>query len=63
VLTTPLPVKELWLVIAASIAAMISGYFAILWLLDIIKKQKLEWFGIYCMIVSLIGLILLLTIG
>ena len=42
----------------ASIAAMISGYFAIIWLLEIIRKQKLEWFGVYCIIVSIVGLIL-----
>jgi len=63
VLTTPLPTNEVILVIAASIAALFSGYFAILWLLDVIRKQKLEWFGVYCIAVSLVGLILHFTIG
>ena len=62
VLTTPLPENELWLVVAASVAAMISGYFAILWLLNIIRKQKLEWFGVYCMIISIVGLIILFLV-
>jgi undecaprenyl-diphosphatase len=63
VVTTPLPNNELWLVIAASLAAMISGYFAIIWLLGIIRKQQLEWFGVYCVIVSVIGFVLHFTIG
>ena len=63
VLAAPLPTKEVALVIAASIAALFSGYLAIIWLLDVIKKQKLEWFGIYCIAVSLVGLILHFTMG
>jgi undecaprenyl-diphosphatase len=59
----PLPAREFWLVLAASLAAMISGYIAILWLLDIIKKQKFEWFGVYCFIISILGLIFHFTIG
>jgi undecaprenyl-diphosphatase len=44
--------------ILGTIAAAISGYFAIIWLLDIIRKQKLEWFGLYCAIVSLLGILI-----
>jgi undecaprenyl-diphosphatase len=55
---TPLPSSELKSVIVASIAAGISGYFAIIWLLDVIRKQKLEWFGVYCIAVSIMGLLL-----
>lgn len=43
----------------ATVAAAISGYFAIIWLLDIIRKQRLEWFGVYCFAVSIIGGLLL----
>ncbi len=42
---------------AATIAATISGYFAIVWLLEVIKQKKLQWFGLYCIGVSIIGLI------
>ena len=31
-----------------SLVSLISGYFAIIWLLDIVKKGKLEWFAFYC---------------
>jgi undecaprenyl-diphosphatase len=43
-----------YLVIGA-IISFISGYFAILWLLDIVKKGKLEWFAIYCYFVVIIS--------
>jgi undecaprenyl-diphosphatase len=34
-----------------AIVSFISGYFAIIWLLDIVKKGKLEWFAYYCYLV------------
>lgn len=43
--------------IVGTIVAFISGYFAIIWLLDIVKKGKLQWFGYYCFLVSAIGII------
>jgi undecaprenyl-diphosphatase len=55
----PLPKSELLNLIIASVTAMLSGYFAILWILDIIKKQKLEWFGVYCIFVAMVGLLLI----
>lgn len=42
---------------AGTIVAFVSGYFAIIWLLDIVKKGKLQWFGYYCFAVSFIGLL------
>jgi len=42
---------------AGTIVAFISGYFAIIWLLDIVKKGKLQWFGYYCFSVSALGLV------
>ena len=41
---------------AGTIVSFISGYLAIIWLLDIVKKGKLQWFGYYCFFVSAIGL-------
>jgi undecaprenyl-diphosphatase len=40
--------EEMILLLLGTITAFISGYFAIIWLLDIVKKGKLEWFGFYC---------------
>lgn len=43
-------------IVAGSIASAVSGYFAIKLLLDIIKKNRLQWFGYYCATISTIGL-------
>lgn len=53
----PPPSEQMMNIAFATIAAAISGYFAIILLLDIIRKQKLEWFGVYCVTVALIGII------
>lgn len=37
-----------------SIVAFISGYLAILWLLNVVKKGKLEWFAYYCYFVVIV---------
>lgn len=56
IFVNPLPQSDLGYLFLATLAAMISGYFAIRWLLAIIRRKKMEWFGIYCMVVSLAGL-------
>jgi len=33
------------------------GCLAIWWLLDFVKKGKIQWFGYYCLIISVLGLI------
>ncbi|MBC8207562.1 MAG: undecaprenyl-diphosphate phosphatase [Desulfobulbaceae bacterium] len=40
---------------AGLVASALSGYFAIILLLDIIRRNRLHWFGYYCLIVSAIG--------
>lgn len=50
------PSGDLVLYIAAGTAASaLSGYFAIVLLLDIVKKNRLQWFGYYCLLLSLLG--------
>jgi undecaprenyl-diphosphatase len=58
VVQQPLPANEIFYILCATVAAAISGYIAIIWLLNVIKKQKLEWFGVYCIAISIFGLIL-----
>ena len=50
----PQPSEVVQLIIGA-VAAFISGFLAIIWLIDLVKKGKLEWFGYYCFLVSIIG--------
>jgi undecaprenyl-diphosphatase len=52
----PLPQSDLEYLILAGLAALLSGYFAIRWLLAIIRRKMMEWFGIYCLVVSMLGL-------
>ncbi|HHM01704.1 MAG TPA: undecaprenyl-diphosphatase UppP [Caldithrix abyssi] len=42
--------------IIGTLVAFISGYYAIKWLLDIVKKGKLQWFGYYCYALAALGL-------
>jgi undecaprenyl-diphosphatase len=53
------PTAEAMLVYAAgTAAAALTGYLAIIALLDIIRKNRLQWFGYYCLAVAFTGLIL-----
>lgn len=40
---------------AGTFFSAISGYFAIIFLMDLVKKNRLQWFGYYCLCISLIG--------
>ncbi len=42
---------------AGLLASAVSGYFAIILLLDIIRRNRLHWFGYYCLAVSAAGFI------
>lgn len=44
---------------AGTVMAAITGYLAIVLLLDVIRKNRLPWFGYYCITVASIGLITL----
>ena len=54
---TPPASSEIVNLIVGTIIAFVSGYFAIIWLLDIVKKGKLQIFGYYCIAVSILGLL------
>lgn len=56
-LENPPPSGEILNLTLGTIAAAVSGYLAIVWMLDIIRRQKLEWFGLYCAIVSIAGMV------
>lgn len=61
VLRNPPTENELLLLISGTVAAAVTGYLAIMLLLDIIKRNRLQWFGYYCIAVALAGLVYLLT--
>lgn len=38
-----------------TLMSAVTGYFSIILLLDIVKRNRLQWFGYYCLTISLIG--------
>lgn len=43
-------------VVAGFLAALIAGYFACKWMIEIVKKSKLSYFAYYCWMVGAIGI-------
>ncbi len=39
------------------VAAFIAGLFACTWMIALVKKSKLSWFAIYCLIVGIIAIV------
>ena len=38
------------------LAAFIAGLFACTWMIKLVRKSKLSWFAIYCLVVGLIAI-------
>jgi len=55
-MTNPLESGAVINIGAGALFAAISGYFAIKLLLDIIRRNRLQWFGYYCLLVSAVGI-------
>lgn len=45
-------------IIVGFISAFITGYIACKWMIKIVKKGKLFWFGIYCIVIGLLSIFL-----
>lgn len=45
--------------ISGFVAAFVSGYFACNWMINLVKKGKLIWFAIYCLVMGTLVLIFL----
>lgn len=46
------------IILIGFLAAFVSGYLACRWMIEIVKKSKLIWFSIYCVIIGLLSIIL-----
>lgn len=46
------------IIVAGFIAAFISGYLACKWMIDLVRKSRLIWFAIYCVIIGIISILL-----
>jgi undecaprenyl-diphosphatase len=42
---------------AGFVAAFVSGLFACTWMISLVKKSKLTYFAIYCMVVGITAII------
>ena len=49
--------SEILYLAAGTSASILSGYFAILLLMNFVRKGKLHWFGYYCFFVSFTGIL------
>jgi undecaprenyl-diphosphatase len=54
-----LPSKTMTLYLSGALVAFLFGYFSIKFILRILKKGKLEYFGYYCIIIGILSLIFL----
>ncbi len=51
------PEKEIWLsLLVGVVCSALAGYLAIKLLLDVIRRNRLPWFGYYCLCVAGLGL-------
>ncbi len=57
VLAEPSTMNSISCIVAGTIAAAVTGYFAILLLMDLLKRNRLPLFGYYCFLVSALGFI------
>ena len=48
---------DMVIVVAGFVAALVAGYFACKWMIEIVKKSKLSYFAYYCWIVGTIGIV------
>lgn len=48
---------SLLMIAAGTVTSAICGYFAIILLLDIVRRNRLQWFGYYCLLLSSGGLL------
>lgn len=55
-LQQPPPAEHLVNMAAGTLMSAVTGYLAIVLLLDIVRKNRLPWFGYYCLAVAFIGL-------
>lgn len=54
--TSPPSLEQAAAIMTGTIASVFSGYFAIVLLMRVVRKGKLEWFGYYCLCLSALGI-------
>ncbi len=62
-LENPPELNSLFVIGAGTVASAIAGYFAITLLLNVIRRNKLQYFGYYCLLLASSGLLYTLFSG
>ncbi len=62
-LDNPLDSDRMLVIGAGTLASAVSGYFAIILLLSVIRRNKLQYFGYYCLLLASGGLIYTFTVS
>ena len=57
ILDTPPTSTEFFTFLAGGLMSAITGYMAIIWLIKIVERGRLQWFGYYCFAVGSLGII------
>ena len=57
VLQVSLTIDQIWALLGGTIAAFISGWIAIIFLMKLLRKGKFSWFALYCAVIGLITII------
>ncbi|MCF7805774.1 MAG: undecaprenyl-diphosphate phosphatase [Candidatus Marinimicrobia bacterium] len=58
ILQTGIASAALWPLVAGTLAAFLSGWIAIVFLMDLLRKGKFSWFAIYCGFVGVLTIII-----
>jgi undecaprenyl-diphosphatase len=62
-LDNPPELNSLFVIGAGTVASAIAGYFAIILLLNVIRRNKLHYFGYYCLLLASSGLLYTFVTG
>ncbi|MDP4224110.1 MAG: undecaprenyl-diphosphate phosphatase [Bacteroidota bacterium] len=49
---------SLFVIAAGFLVALVSGYFACKWMINLVKKGNLIWFSLYCVLIGIFSLLL-----
>lgn len=60
-IATPPSVEMIASIAVGTLASVVSGYYAIVLLMTLVRRGRLQWFGYYCLAVSGIGFVWYLT--
>jgi undecaprenyl-diphosphatase len=47
-----------WIILAGFFSAFVAGYFACRWMITLVRKSKLIWFSLYCVVAGLLSILL-----